>query len=113
MAILKLEDLRSAIQARGYNWQANELPDNYRFRPLGNDRTPPSVAGPALAAGSKFMVARLRAFSAHAPAAQQLGAAGGPAAIPSSFDWRTQGVIGPVTDQEQCGSCVSLPPSAL
>jgi hypothetical protein len=29
MAILKLEDLRSAIQARGYNWQANELPDNY------------------------------------------------------------------------------------
>jgi hypothetical protein len=108
MAILKLEDLRSAIQDRNYNWQANELPENYRFKPLGNDRTSPSFAGPALDAGRKFMATRIRAFAAQAQAGQQLGVAGGPAAIPSSFDWRTQGVIGTVTDQEECGSCVSF-----
>src|SRR5215469_15832520 len=113
MALLKLEDLRSAIQARGYNWQPNELPDNFRSRPLGNDRVSPSIAASALAAGTKFMAARVRKFSAHALAGQELGGAGGPAGIPSSFDWRTQGVIGPVTDQEQCGSCVSFATTGL
>jgi hypothetical protein len=38
--------------------------------------------------------------------------AGGPA-IPASFDWRSRGVVGPVRDQEWCGSCVSFATTGL
>lgn len=108
MPILKVEDLRAQIQKRGYSWKANELPDGHQFHPLGNNRTFPVIAKESLIAAEKFLGDGTSGLALHTLAAHAMGVAAGPAAIPSSFDWCTQGVIGPVTDQERCGSCVSF-----
>ena len=129
MADLDIHKLRADIKSRGLKWDAIELPQDFKPRGLGWNPAPPEISRAALETAQRLMVTRmphlfrqpmnLRAIpvlrGVTAPTPMNLEAAlppqAGPAAGPShpnSFDWRTRGVIGPVTDQRWCGSCVSF-----
>jgi hypothetical protein len=114
MATLEINTLRAAITAAGAQWVARD-PAPSELRGLGWEPTPPSLLQPALANAVRLKTTRLAALFGGAAAlptiALDAGVAGGPAAgpsLPKVVDWRTKGVIGPVTDQARCGSCVSF-----
>jgi C1A family cysteine protease len=117
MAGLDIAQLRAAIQARGLQWNAVDLPADFVPRGLGWNPTPPEVHRVALETAQRLMATRMshlfpQAMSIGSSPAPLGGPAGGPA-YPRSFDWRSRGVIGPVTDQRACGSCVSFATTGL
>lgn len=111
MAGIDVGFLRAQVAARGFNWQANELPPGFIPRPTGLDPTPADIMQPMLNDASLLATTRFAALfrpnltTSAAPSS-------GPAPMRSK-DWRTNGVIGPVTDQRWCGSCVSFATTGL
>ena len=120
--------LKQAITQAGHQWRVRTVPAGERPRGLGWE---PSDAGKiqraSLVAESlmrqRFPTQFARYFSTNlstniASTAASSAATATPAnavsnapsagAPPASFDWRDRGVIGPVTDQAYCGSCVSF-----
>jgi len=117
MAGLDVKQLRKDIKSRGLKWDSIELPHDFKPRGLGWNPTPPEITRGALQTAQHLMLTRMPHLFRQP---MTLGAAsaplGGPVAAPAyphSFDWRTRGVIGPVTDQGYCGSCVSFATTGL
>jgi hypothetical protein len=111
MAGLDISTLRAAIKAADAKWDAIELPPDAPLHGLGWNPTPPETMRLALANAQLLMATRLAHLFPHPMAARQPGGlvmAPETSPHPSSFDWRTRGSIGPVTDQKHCGSCVSF-----
>lgn len=114
MAALDVIQLNTDIQAQKFTWRAIELPAGFVPRGLGYNRTPPETLRQALQTAQRFMTLRMPQIFRN-PMTPNLGGpapAAGPS-LPASFDWRTRGVIGPVTDQGWCGSCVSFSVTGL
>ena len=111
MAGLDVAQLRAKITERGLDWEVKDLPDDHRPHGLGWNPTPQPVITESLARGRLLAVSRLPSASSALGAVA--GAPAGNAGHPASFDWRSRGVIGPVTDQAYCGSCVSFATTGL
>ena len=125
MADLEFQDvdvarLQKAIADNGFTWRAQALPANYVYPPLGNNASPAEFITLALQNAERLKVTHLAQFF-QAPnidlkaQPEMLMVAASPAAAgrPATFDWRTKGKIGPVTDQKWCGSCVSFAATGL
>jgi len=119
MAVLEINKLRSDIAAAGAKWVARD-PGSTEPRATGWQPTPSALLRTAQANAARLKTTRLAAVfggtAALPTVAADGGVAGGPAGgpgRPAAFDWRTKGVIGPVTDQERCGSCVSFATTGL
>jgi hypothetical protein len=111
MAGVDITQLKAQIVARGFKWEANALPPNQPPHGLGWNPTPAPVITAAIARARVLAAARMPS-----PVRTLGGPAGGPAespAYPATFDWRDRSVIGPVTDQRYCGSCVSFATTGL
>ena len=106
MSSLDVEQLRKAIAQAGQSWRVRELTLGERPHALGWEPSDAHKIQRALIVGESIARARFP----HMKAGAELAAGGPPAGAPwpSSFDWRTRGVIGPVRDQGNCGSCVSF-----
>src|ERR1700712_2595618 len=103
--MLDLNELKAAIAAHPTaDWQARAIDPKARFA-LGNEPTPSEVIDAATEAATKLT-------DTHEKLGAELGGPAGPS-VPPSFDWRNRGVIGPVRDQEACGSCVSFATTGL
>src|SRR5271166_283617 len=106
---LDVTQLDADIRARNFTWRAIKLPPDFVPRGLGYNRTPPETLRLALQNAQRHMTLRMPDIFRN-PMTPTVGGpspAAGPS-FPSSFDWRTRGVVGPVTDQGWCGSCVSF-----
>ena len=81
--------------------------------------TPPDILHQARLNAQRLKTTRLANLFGLSPVQSLSGGgaelAGGPvaAARPRVVDWRSRNVIGPVTDQERCGSCVSFATAGL
>jgi hypothetical protein len=117
MAGVDITQLRAQIAARGFNWDAVALPPGQPPHGLGWNPTPAPVITASLASAQRLALLRTpNLFQFAAPSAAAPGPLGAPAsspAFPAAFDWRNRGVIGPVTDQKNCGSCVSFATTGL
>jgi hypothetical protein len=120
MAVLEITKLRADIAAAGAKWDARELASGEFQRGRGWQPTPPTVLQKARANAERLKRTRLAsmfgATGAQPSAPLNAGVASGPAGgpgLPKVVDWRNQGVIAPVTDQERCGSCVSFAVTGL
>ncbi len=120
MAVLEITKLRADIAAAGAKWDARELAPGEFQRGRGWQPTPPTVLQKARANAERLKRTRLAsmfgATGAQPSAPLNAGVASGPAGgpgLPKVVDWRNQGVIAPVTDQERCGSCVSFAVTGL
>ena len=114
MSSVDVAQLRAGIKARGFNWEAHALPQGYKPRGLGWNPAPPEVTRAALENAQRLMLTRMpELFRAPMASGARAAAPGALAANPRSFDWRTRGAIGPVTDQRYCGSCVSFATTGL
>ncbi len=115
--------IRREISARKLRWQARALPVDFRPRALGYQPSTPEMNQAALANAQRLMLSRMPTIFAadsmrspifNTPAGSNPGistrsqALSAPGNRPRRFDWRDRGVVGPVTDQEWCGSCVSF-----
>lgn len=110
MAGLDVTQLNQAILRVGARWRARELAPAEVRRPLGWNPASPQAITAALQHANLVQVTPLALRSAVLPSTSL----GGPApARPRHFDWRTRNVIGPVTDQRWCGSCVSFATAGL
>ena len=103
MASLNIIKLREDIKSQGLKWEPIELPRNFKPRGLGWNPTPPEITRGALETAQRLMVTRMphlfrQPMNLGTAPTPQGGLTAGPS-YPRSFDWRTQGVIGPVTDQ--------------
>ena len=111
MAGLNIIQLKADIKSRGLTWVPIELPADSKPRGLGWDPAPAEVTRAALETSQRLMVTRMsHLFQQPMTLGSAPKSLGGPAATPPyprTFDWRTRGVIGAVTDQGYCGSCVS------
>ena len=110
MADVDLHALRTAIQEGGHKWEVREVPEG-EHHALGNLPSDPHHIQQTIATAERLVRSRIRMAPIGAAAPDESFKLSIPAAglsIPSSFDWRTRGVIGPVTDQRRCGSCVSF-----
>ncbi len=108
MTVIPIADLRAAIDKAGAKWQPIQLPADFQPRALGWEPTPPEMLQQARVNADRMKL-EIHPELFRAPMAAGLKAAvGGITTHPRKFDWRDQGVIGPVTDQGYCGSCVSF-----
>src|SRR3954453_22507863 len=106
MDSLDVEQLRKAITQAGQSWRVRELTLGERPHALGWEPSDAHKIRRALLVGESVARTRFPHLKADSDAAAGSPPAGSP--WPSSFDWRSRGVIGPVRDQGQCGSCVSF-----
>jgi len=118
---LDINVLKQAISNAGHNWEVRALAPNERPRGLGWEPSSVHDLQRSSLVAESFMRQRFPAqFALHFPGnvpgvkavhpAEAEFAAGAPA---KSIDWRDRGVIGPVTDQMYCGSCVSFATAGL
>ena len=111
MANIDLNALRKAIREAGHNWEVREVPQG-EHHALGNHPSDPHHIQQTIAhrASARPLAdphgADRRRCVRTSRSSSRFRQAG--LSIPSSIDWRTRGVIGPVTDQRRCGSCVSF-----
>jgi hypothetical protein len=111
VAELVVQELRAAIAEAGYSWEVRELPDDEPLKGLGWLPSSPEHVQNALLAAERIAAAHP---SLLAPTGNDATAvAERESVLPASFDWRSRGVIGPVRDQEACGSCVSFAATGL
>ena len=117
-----LETIRSEISKRNLHWEARVLPADFRPRGLGYEPAEPKAHQVALANAQRLMVTRMPNLFAAEVMRQQMPTPPSDgqrrtqsaelsslkANRPRKFDWRDRGVVGPVTDQMWCGSCVSF-----
>lgn len=109
MPKLDTAELRRIVADRKLRWRVGEPPADFRPRGLGWEPSPPEQTQIALANAQRLMLTRMPAlFSTLSMRSAILGAPAAAPARPRRFDWRDRGVIGPVTDQRWCGSCVSF-----
>lgn len=107
-------EIRAIIDTRKLKWEARELPSDFKPRGLGWEPAPAERNREALANGQRLMLTRMPMLfseeSMRSPLLQPLSPPETTLATgrPRKFDWRNRGVIGPVTDQLFCGSCVSF-----
>lgn len=104
--------LRKAVTARGDNWRVLAQPV---IRGLGAEEVPADQVVFAEAFGSE-LIDQLKAGDSEVLLNRVIR----PDLLkihlrlrPKRWDWRDRGVIGPVTDQGQCGSCVSFATAGL
>ncbi|HXJ66222.1 MAG TPA: C1 family peptidase [Actinomycetota bacterium] len=111
MADVDLETLRKAIEKKGYSWKVRKVPAN-EDHALGHEPSNPLKLQQATGVAERMVRARIRLtpIAAVTPedAATMSTVNAADASIPAEMDWRTRGIIGPVTDQRRCGSCVSF-----
>ena len=116
MAGLDPTALRKAIKTAGYSWTVRKVPVTEQH---GLGLLPANPAHVQVAISNAEVIARARIRIAPIAGTHTESAAIKPtvpamaAALPSSMDWRTRGVIGPVRDQAACGSCVSFATTGL
>ncbi|WP_353216898.1 C1 family peptidase [Sandarakinorhabdus sp.] len=127
MARPTISVIRQEISTRRLRWEARELPADFKPRGLGYEPSDPEANQAALANAQRLMLTRMptifAADSMRSPLTLQPGLMSGPQSglgqsqqalsapgsnRPRKFDWRDRGVVGPVTDQMSCGSCVSF-----
>ena len=109
MTKIDVASLRKIVADRNFKWRVGEPPADFRERGLGWEPSPPELNRAALANAQRLMLTRMpEIFSALSMRSAILGAPAAAPALPRRFDWRDRGVIGPVTDQRWCGSCVSF-----
>jgi hypothetical protein len=125
MARPTLTIIRREITNRNLRWEARALPADFKPRGLGYEPASPQATQAALANAQRLMLTRMPAIfaadrmrqldniptaSTTRPRSRTRSAAlsSPPSNRPRKFDWRDRGVVGPVTDQMFCGSCVSF-----
>jgi hypothetical protein len=134
MARLDTATLQQAITAAGHTWRVREWDPTAEPHALGRERSPAGEIRRSVARAEQLLRARvvpqtppLAGAEAPAPikmraarrgwtldvAASPMSLAAAAASIPRDMDWRTRGVIGPVLDQGNCGSCVSFATTGL
>ena len=101
----ELSELNAAIRAAGFSWTARDVPKE-EHRGLGWEPTPQPLLNNVMSAATLLKAERLPAL-VHLEDTQSAVALATPP-HPTAFDWRSRGVVGPVTDQRYCGSCVSF-----
>ena len=108
----ELEAIQAAISKAGHTWTAIDPPQGRPYS-LGWEPSPQPLIDRSTVMADQLKVLRLPALLPHVAgdlaAAMPLGAP----PHPPEFDWRTRGVVGAVTDQENCGSCVSFATAGL
>ena len=113
--------LQQAIVQAGYSWRVRALSAGEHPRALGWEPSSADKIQRASLVAESLMRQRFPAlFALYFPgnvsgaraahSSETELAAGAPLA---AFDWRDRGVIGPVTDQMDCGSCVSFATAGL
>ncbi|MGC5165614.1 C1 family peptidase [Luteimicrobium sp. DT211] len=114
MAPLDLDRLQQQIRSENLSWRVRVVPDDEPHS-LGFE---PSVAT-QLAASEAVGATLLQALQLN-PTALSRNRLLDPSVLakflrvqPRRFDWRDRGVIGAVTDQRWCGSCVSFATAGL
>ena len=113
MAKLEPTAVRKAIKDAGHSWTVRKLPANEPPHGLGLLPSDPEHVQQAIATAKVIARARIRVAPTGGPqlaesAALKASVPAAAASMPSSMDWRTRGVIGPVRNQAACGSCVSF-----
>ncbi|HEY6886814.1 MAG TPA: C1 family peptidase [Solirubrobacter sp.] len=109
--MLDVKHLKAEITAAKASWTPIAVD---RPHALGNEPSSPERVQAALRAGAQFAKTRpALSFALNPPLAAEAPALLGGPAHPAVFDWRSRGVIGPVTDQGNCGSCVSFATTGL
>ncbi|OYW15242.1 MAG: hypothetical protein B7Y82_10885 [Sphingomonadales bacterium 32-65-25] len=125
MARPTLTTIRREITNRNLRWEARALPADFKPRGLGYEPASLQATQAALANAQRLMLTRMPAIfaadrmrqldniptaSTTRPRSRTRSAAlsSPPSNRPRKFDWRDRGVVGPVTDQMFCGSCVSF-----
>ena len=107
--------LQEAIHAAGLTWTVRTPPVT-ELHGLGRLAPDPQDVQRAIAKADDLLESSLRTgvlalsplHSVAAPGPEAAPAAAvTPPPLPREVDWRTHGIIGPVLDQGQCGSCVS------
>ena len=107
--------LQEAIHAAGLTWTVRTPPVT-ELHGLGRLAPDPQDVQRAIAKADDLLESSLRtgvlalspSHSVAAPGPEAAPAAAvTPPPLPREVDWRTHGIIGPVLDQGQCGSCVS------
>ena len=108
----ELEAIQAAISKAGHTWTAIDPPQGRPYS-LGWEPSPQPLIDRSTVMADQLKVLRLPALLPHVAgdlaAAMPLGAP----PHPLEFDGRTRGVVGAVTDQENCGSCVSFATAGL
>ncbi len=111
---LNIGELRQRISVARLGWNVRELlPDEEHG--LGYEPAPAQAVASAEAVGS-VLLRELQAQNPGIVLSQKLDLSQIWKHLhlrPSKFDWRDHGVIGPVTDQKRCGSCVSFATAGL
>jgi hypothetical protein len=106
MADVDLETRRKAIEKKGYSWKVRKVPAN-EDHALGHEPSNPLKLQQATGVAERMVRARIRLTPVAAvtpeDAATMSTVNAADASIPAEMDWRTRGIIGPVTDQRRAG----------
>lgn len=111
---LNLAELRQHISAADLSWKVRELLPHEEHG-LGYEPSAPEAIANAEAVGGVLM-RELRAQNEGVVLSRKLQIEDIWKHLhlrPNKFDWRDHGVVGPVTDQRYCGSCVSFATSGM
>ncbi|USI74969.1 C1 family peptidase [Sphingomonas morindae] len=107
MAELDIHEVQQAVAEARAKWRVQAPPAGAARHPLGWNPAPGALVQAALQRTALLVRAPVAPGSAEGLGSSQAPLLGGPPR-PPSFDWRSRKVIGPVTDQRWCGSCVSF-----
>jgi hypothetical protein len=115
MPISDLNVLRRAISAANLSWRVREVPDG-EVHGLGADEPLPAEGVAAAEVLGRTLLSEVRVGNPNVLATRDFRFDDLLHRIrfrPSRFDWRDRGVVGPVTNQGHCGSCVSFATAGL
>jgi hypothetical protein len=113
---LDARTLQQAIHDAGFTWIVR-TPPAAELHGLGRLPPDPRQVESALSVARSLLQSRLQLAPIAHPRTADVEAlsvgvpitvAAATATLPTDFDWRTRGIIGPVLDQGWCGSCVSF-----